>query len=183
MAWVAGGMSFTHFIGFTDSTLHHLSPIPSWKWKKWVTVWGEAIWRGSALCEFSGKAISPWREKCDVEKGRFRGEVIFLFILSSIFAFPKKVAGICTLSKPCEPSNEPNPLRRLLTEPCWIYPALLSTYYLNTLTASGDYGCNSLWFFFCTIWGHNKTLNTNLQKKGKKKKRRKEKESTTLSCE
>lgn len=69
-----------HFIAFIDSLSCHLPPIPSRKQKKSVVLWGEAIQRRTALREFSGKTISLWKGRCDVEKGTFREEVTFSFL-------------------------------------------------------------------------------------------------------
>lgn len=143
--WVAGGQSSMNFIAFTDSSSPSTQSILK---EKKVSVWGEVIQRGTALRKFSGKPISLWSQRCDVEKGTLRQEVTFPFhLFFSFFQFPKKVPGVCSLSNPWEPSFEPNPLSPLLTQPCWIYPALLSTSFLDILTASDDYGCNSLWGF------------------------------------
>lgn len=119
------------------------------KKKTFLCGWSyEVIQRGTALRKFSGKPINLWSQRWDVEKGTLRQEVTFPFhLFFSFFQFPKKVPGVCSLSSPWEPSFEPNPLSPLLTQPCWIYPALLSTCYLGILTASDYYGCNSLWGF------------------------------------
>lgn len=133
-----------YFIAFIDSALYHLPPIPSQKAKK---VSGCVGCSNTNKNCFKGVFRKKWKEKCGMEKETFREQVTFSIHFYFCFEFLKKVAGVFSLSSPCEASIEPNPLSPLLAEPCWIYPALLSIYYLDTLSASDDYGCNSFWGF------------------------------------